>query len=184
MGRPVLGLTGGRPPLPDGGLDRPAGPLEGRRGVGSVDGDGASAGRPAPPRALGPDSAWRGRPAEGASRDGAEGGRRSVWLLAVTRSGAGALVAPVGSVPASAAIAWGLAAGSRVSVDGVGAGGADGAAAAAAPTSGPAAAGSGAAAAGRAGSGRGLEEPARDGRAPASSGASATPALDGEGPPR
>ena len=34
MGRPVLGLTGGRPPTSDWGLGRPVGPPEGRRDVG------------------------------------------------------------------------------------------------------------------------------------------------------
>jgi hypothetical protein len=70
MGRPVEGLTGGRPPPPDEGLGRPVGP-EGRR-CGSV--DGASGGRP--PRVLGPVSVGRDR-AAGASSGGLVTGRRS-----------------------------------------------------------------------------------------------------------
>jgi len=168
MGLPVLGLTGGRPPLPDGGLGRSPGPPEGRR-VGSAGGDGASADRP--PRALGPGSAWRGRREVGASREGPGDGRRSTG---------------------------GRDAGPRVSLGGAGAEGAAGPAAAGAATSGPsavgagpAAAGGGAAAAGRAGSppgsDRGRDGVAREGRAPASSGAGAgarAPPLDRTGAAR
>jgi len=86
MGRPVLGLTGGRPPAPVGGAARPPGAPGDRRGAGSPDGGARAVGwRPLGRSARAHSDEVARRRAR--SREGPEAGRRSVGPLGVARSG-------------------------------------------------------------------------------------------------